>query len=197
MPGLLLRCYDVAYRWLHGLRDPAAGAGPVVRVAVRRHRGPTVVLRDGTAVRRGDRIGIIHLDNERVAAFHGDGSQTPIAGLRFRRAFVASLRELARQVLDTDRYAGVQAFTTQTIMHAGTQRAGFEILPLRSSTWSRVVAAYERALLARYHPRGRRGARRHRFTDARAIWISRDGLLSRYGPEHCAPARGAAPEASP
>ena len=197
MLGLVWRWYDVLYRWLNRLTDPAAEAGQVIRVGVGRYRGPTLVLSDGTAVRPGDRIGTIHLHNERVAALHSEGSRTPTAGLRFRRAFVAGLRELARQVLETDRYAGVQAFMAQTIMHRGTQRAGFETFPMRGVTRGRIVAAYERRLVARYHPLGRRGARRARFSDARAIWISRGALLSRYGPGPAASRRAAPSEASP
>jgi hypothetical protein len=104
-----------------------------------------------------------------------------------RRAFVASLTELARRVRETDRYAGVKAFTAQTILYPGTSRAGFEVRGLGSGGWSRLVAAYERNLLARYHPLGRRGADRARFADARAIWISRTALLRRYARESSVP----------
>lgn len=184
---LFLRGCDLAYRWLHGLLDPAAQVGEALRVELACYRGPTLTLADGTKVRPGDRIGIIHLRNERVAALHGDGSETPTAGLKFRRAFVASLAELARRVGESDRYVGVKAFTAETILHRGTQRAGFEILPIPSATWSRLVAAYERALLTRYHPLGRRRASRLRFSEARAIWISRTALLRRYAPERSVP----------
>ncbi len=187
MVGLVVHCYDVAYRWLHGLTDPAAEVGPALRVQVVRYRGPAVTLADATHVRPGDTIGILHLHNEQVARFHGDGSNTPAAGLKFRRAFVASLRELARRIVQSERYAGAKAFMSETILHQGTQRAGFEIFPLGSSAWSRLVAAYERALLARYHPRGRRMASRTRFSEARAIWISRNELLRRYGAESSVP----------
>lgn len=183
MFGLFLRGYDLAYRWLHGLTEPAAQVGEILRMEVRRHRGPAVTLADGTRVRYGDRIGMIHFNNERIASFHGDGSDTPLAGLKMRRALLASLKELARQVAETDRYAGVKAFAAQTIFHPGTQHVGFEILPLPSSTWSVIVAAYERALVARYHPLGRERARRLRRRTARAIWMSRDALLRRYGSE--------------
>ena len=187
MLNLFLRGCDLAYRWLHGLTDPAAQVGEIIRMEVRRHRSPAVTLADGTRVRRGDRIGIIHFNNERIVSFHGDGSDTPLAGLKVRRALLASLKELARQVAETDRYASVKAFTAQTIFHPGTQHVGFEILPLPSSTWSRIVAAYERALVARYHPLGRERARRLRRRAARATWISRDALLRRYGSESSAP----------
>jgi hypothetical protein len=184
--GLLLRGADIAYRWLHGLDDPDAQVGPILRVEVARHSGQTLRLRDGTEVRPRDRVGIIHLNNERVARLHGD-DQDVHAGLQFRRDFVASLAELARQVAAMRRYEGVRAFTSETILHHGTQRAGFEILPLPNTLRSRLVAAYERAVLARYHPLGRRGSGRARFSEARAIWISRDELLRRYGTDLSAP----------
>lgn len=188
MLGLFVRGCDLAYRWLHGLTDPAAEVGPALRVAGSRYRGPTLTLADGTRIRRGDRIGIIHLHNERVAEFHGDGRDTPSAGLRSRRAFMASLNELARQVVETQRYTGVKAFMAQTIYHKQTDQVGFEILPIPSLTWSRIVAAYERALLASYHPLGhRRRTRRLRVRQARAIWISRDELLRRYARESRVP----------
>jgi len=187
MFGLFVRGCDLAYRWLHGLTDPAAAVGPAVRVAVSRYRGPTVTLADGTEVRRSDRIGVIHLNNEQIARLHGDGSETPTAGLKLRRGFVASLRELARQVVETQRYTGVKAFMTQTIYHKPTGQVGFEILPIPSSTWSRIVAAYERALLASYHPLGRHRTRRLRPRQARAIWISRSALVRRYAPESRVP----------
>jgi hypothetical protein len=182
-----LRCYDAFYRRLHGLTDPAAQLGEVLRVEAARYRGPAVMLADGTQVRRGDRIGVIHLNNERVARLHGDGSDTPTAGLKFRRAFVASLKELARQVAETDRYSGVKAFTAQTIFHQGTQRVGFEILPLARSVRTRLVAVYERSIMAHYHPLGYRRPGRPRVREARAIWISRNELRRRYASANSSP----------
>jgi len=185
--GLFLRCCDFAYRWLHGLTDPAAEAGPVLRVEVARYRGDPRTLADGTEIRPGDRIGILHLHNERVARLHGDGNNTSTAGLKFRRTFVASLRELARRLGESERYAGVKAFMAETIFHQGTRHVGFEILPLRGSARSRLVATYERVLVAHYHPLGRRRVRRLRVREARAIWISRNELLRRYGSESSVP----------
>jgi hypothetical protein len=156
-------------------------------VEVGRHRAPVLTLGDGSRVARGDRIGIFHLNNERVAELHGDGSETPVAALRSRRLFTVSLSELARQVREGDRYAGVVAFTTQTIFHQATQRLGFDILPFRSSTWSRLVALYQRSLVASFHPLGRRWRKRRRFDEARAIWISRSELLRRYAPDRSVP----------
>ena len=181
--GLLLCGYDFAYRWLHGLTDPASAVGPVLRVRVTRHRGRPLILGDGTSIRRGDPIGDIHLDNERMAALHEGGRRSRWAGLAFRRAFHASLEALAEAVGNAPRYRGVTAFTATTIFHKGTDLMGFEIRPLSRRFAARLVAAYERSLISRFHPLGRQRPGRFRFGEARQIWISREELIRRYAGE--------------
>ncbi|MFQ5897032.1 MAG: hypothetical protein ACE5JN_02120 [Candidatus Methylomirabilia bacterium] len=182
MIGPLLRCYDLAYRRLHGLTTPDAEVGRALRVQVVRHKGRPVRLADGSEIRRGDPIGIIHLHNERVAQLHDDTGRHA-AALRARRAFVTSLRELVRRLQETERYAGVKAFAATTILHGATARLGFESRFLSSRTWAQLVAAYQRALLASHHPLGRRSPTLRRLREARVIWISRETLLRRYRPE--------------
>ncbi len=181
--GLFLSVYDWAYRWLRGLTDPAAAAGPVLRVRVTRYRGRPFTLSDATEISPGDLIGEFHLDNERVASLHDDGGRSPWTGLAFRRVFHASLEALALQALGSPRYAGVHAVTATTIFHQGTQRMGFDIRPLSRPFLGRLIAAYERRLLAQFHPLGSRRGGRPRFGDARQIWISRTELIRRYASE--------------
>ena len=187
MLRLFLRGYDRAYRWLHGLSIPDAEVGPVLRVRVTRHRGRPLTLKDGTLIRPGDPIGDFHLDNERMVALHDGGRRSRWAGLASRRAFHASLEALAEQALAAPRYDGVRAFTATTIFHEVTDLMGFEIRPLASRWGARLVAAYERSLLAHFHPLGRRRPGRFRFGEARRIWISRDELIRRYAGERSSP----------
>ena len=185
---LLLGC-DFAYRWLHGLTDPASTVGPILRVRVTRYRGRPLTLGDGTPIRPGDCIADFHLDNGRMAALHEGGRRSRWAGLAFRRAFQASLQALARQALAAPRYDAVWAFTTTTIFHEGTDLMGFEIRPLRSRFGARVVAAYQRSLIAHFHPLGKQRPGRRRYGEARRIWISREALIRRYAGERSS-ARG-------
>ncbi|MBI3028877.1 MAG: hypothetical protein HYY64_05140 [Candidatus Rokubacteria bacterium] len=186
---LLMRVSDFAYRWLHGLTDAASAVGPILRVRVTRHRGRPFTLGDGTPVRRGDRIGDFHLDNERMVALHAGGRRSRWAGLAFRRAFHASLAALAEQTLTAPRYQGVRAFTTTTIFHEGTDLMGFEARPLSRRFVARLVAAYERSLITHFHPLGKQRPGRFRFGEARRIWISREELVRRYAGERSS-ARG-------
>ncbi len=67
-----IAAYDRLFRWLNGLDRPGSHVGPVLRLKVRPSRRG-VRLMDGTVVRRGDPIGVIHLDNERVVSLHAEG----------------------------------------------------------------------------------------------------------------------------
>ncbi len=178
-----LRAYDFLYRWLHGLTNPAVAVGPILRVWVTRYRGRPLTLGDATPIRQGDLIGDFHLDNERTAALHEGGRRSRWAGLAFRRAFHASLEALAEQVGNNPRYREVRAFTATTIFHEGTDLMGFKIRPLSGRLRARIVAAYERFLVTRFHPLGTRRPGRLRFGEAREIWISREELIRRYAAE--------------
>ena len=178
--------YDRLYRFLHGLDTAASEVGSAARIAVRRsHR--TLQLSGCTTIRSGDRIGVLHLDNAFMAALHAEG-QAPIAvGLEFRRQLVSSLHELARLAGPGGRLTDVIAFSATTIFfHQGLTRLGFAPED-DAPAWPRLVAAYQRALLASLHPAGPVRLRRSSYRRAGRLWISRKNLLARYGA--VAPAR--------
>lgn len=183
MIGPFVRVYDAAYRWIHGLMDPETEVGPILRLRVTRYRGRPFVLADGTPIHPGDAIGEIHLNNERVAALHDGGRRSPRIGFDIRRAFHASLVVLAERAQESPRHQVARAFTATTIFYHGTERMGFEVRPLPRPLLSRIVGAYQRRLLAYFHPLGRQRLGRRHFAEARQIWISRDALLRRYASE--------------
>lgn len=171
--------YDRVYRLWHGLDGPASEVPPALRVEVRRtYRA--IHLADQTMVQRGDRIGVLHLDNTRISVIH-DPQLSPMAvGLEFRRLLIESLDTLAVDVRSGGRLADVSAFMAVTIFHRGLRRLGFETEP-DGLFWPRVTAVYQRALLASLHPDG--VFRLHRIASAPAarLWIPRDRLLALYG----------------
>ena len=177
----LWRAYDLAYRWLHGLRDLPTEKGTILRMGVERHRGSRVMLRDGTVVEPGDLVGTIHFHNEAVAALH-DGKINPVrSGILILRGFERSLYALARLSDDQPRYREVKAFTATTIFYQSMEGFGFEVHPPPSGWRSRVVAAYERFVLSRFHPLGRERGNQGKFQDVRTVWISSEAVKRRYG----------------
>ncbi|MBI4254463.1 MAG: hypothetical protein HY616_05280 [Candidatus Rokubacteria bacterium] len=172
--------YDRLYRFLHGLDTAASEVGPAARIAVRRsHR--TLQLAGGTTIRSGDRIGILHLDNAFMAALHAGGLPPIAVGLESRRQLVSSLHELARLAGPGGRLTDVKAFSATTILfHQGLARLGFAPED-DAPAWPRLVAAYQRTLLASLHPEGTVRLRRSSYRRAVRLWISRENLLARYG----------------
>ena len=176
-----LSVYDRVYRFWYRLDSPAAAVPPLLLVEIRRnYRWRT--LGDGTTVPRFGRIGVLHLNNERVAALHA-GRPSPLAvGFEFRRQFLASLETLARLSAPGGRLAGVCAFTAVTIFHHALVRAGFGIEP-GGLVWRASAGAYQRALLASLHPSGNSRLVGLGAARAERLWITREELLTRYGPE--------------
>jgi hypothetical protein len=154
------------------------GVERVERVEVRRSLRPRR-LRDGTAVRVGDRIGVLHLDHVGLAVLHAHGGSPAAVGLGFRRALVASLRTLASRARAGGPLADVTAFSAVTILHHGMPRIGFEHDAV-GLVWPHITTAYQRALLASIHPDSwARTVRLHRASAAR-LWMSRRTLLALY-----------------
>jgi hypothetical protein len=167
--------YDRLYRLWHGLDHPGSQVGPAIRLELRRRRRP-LELADGTPLAPGDRIGILHLNNEEVAALHTDAGSIRTVGLRFRRLFIASLRELARRAEPGGPLGDVQAFVATTIFHRGLGRLGFEPAPTGNRA-SVLGAFYQRALLACLHPAGSARLGAATYQQARRLWISRQRLI--------------------
>lgn len=186
MMDWLWKIYDAAYRWFYGLKDLQTERGPILRIGVARYRGRRIALRDGTVVRAGDLIGTLHFHNESVAALHDGKPDSVRSGILILRGFERSLRALARLSEGHPRYQAVKALTATTILHRGVEHFGFEIRPLSSGLISWIVSAYERFLLARFHPLGRQRKSQKKF-EARTIWVSMKEIRRRYGDDKSSP----------
>lgn len=174
----------------HQIREIGEG-GYVIRLGVIRHRGPRVVLSDGTVVNPGDPVAELHIDNRRAAALHKDGH----GGLRYRREVFRALPALVRDLTRRPEYQGVNAIYGASLFWAEATWAGFEHRPCPPFTrwW---LTWWERFLMARYHPAGRRRLAEGQRTELRQVWITRRTLLERYGGGRRS-TRGTAPSGEP
>jgi hypothetical protein len=175
----LIALYDRAYRLCHRLDTPRSEIGAALRLELRR-ASRTVRLSDGTVIARGDRIGVLHMNNDRVRALHVEGLSPIAVGLEFRRELIGSLRALAVAAGAGGWAHHAKAFAATTIFHHGLPRLGFE----RDTTppsWPHTIAAYQRALLRVLHPAGAQRLVRLADTRAERLWLSRARLLALYG----------------
>jgi len=154
---------------------PIGDGGYVMRLGLIRYRGPRLEFQDGTVVAPGDVVGELHMDNARAATLHTEGRP----GLRFRREVLRMLAALARDLRTRPEYQSLPAVCGASLFWAEATFTGFEHRPLPVFTrwW---LGRWERFLLARYHPEGRRRLARGQRTELRQVWMTRRTLLTRY-----------------
>jgi len=157
-------------------------------------------LSDGTQVRAGDPVGVLHLWNEHVATIPRDGPDLRWA-MALRQSMRLSLAELAEVVRSDPRLAQVKAFGGDAVFVSRNgdaqvariaARYGFEWVTYhrRLTFWLRFHRFWENFLVLglqwAFNPAGMRGKG---FARPRApLWMSRDTLLGKYA----SPARPAA-----
>ena len=173
---LLLAIVERIDRRVRRLRPVREGA--LLWVERHRHRGPTVHLRDGTDVERGDAAWVIHFSNARLHDLAGPGWQT--RGYAVARE---DLRALAASHVTLPAAQRPVAYTGTTLLASLTRRVGFEVLDRPATVLARLEDWYLRSVLVRWAPDGRhRLERGHKPLRARRVWLSGHELVRRYGP---------------
>lgn len=179
------RLYERVYGWLHGLQDLEIADRAYFRLGLTRYHWRPLRLPDGTRLRWGDRVVLLHLRGESVTELRSKANSPEEIGLALRHVVEASLEVLAGRLATDPELAGVRAVGAITHLWHATRLLGFESYPLLARRWARVVAAYQ-GWLMREHTPARRGRLRRRDAagrdEARWIWISTAALLRRYAP---------------
>ena len=157
--------------------------GSILSIERGRYRGDPVLLRDGTRVRRGDRVDILHFVNDRLSGLGSPGWQAAALAQGG-----ADLRVLAQRLAGVAAGGRPVAYRGATILAAPARRMGFEERPRSAGVWHRVEDWYLRSLLVRWAPTGRgRLSSGHSRLAVGEVWISTAELLRRYGPPAEAP----------
>lgn len=164
----------------------------ILRVGIARAR-IGAELADGTVVRPGDRIGVIHLWNERVPRIPADGPDVAWA-TALSRLVVHSFRLLARYMLATSDLDDIQAFGGEfgfvytPVAIRLLRRLGIEVFEPRPphGLWEWIVDTVMRIwpwLLRRvFNPASLHG-RTLADMRRRPVWITRRTILRLYGPD--------------
>ena len=150
--------------------------GGLLCVEFTRFCGESIMLADGTSVKRGDLIAELHFDNRRARELGARGWQ--LAGLRAAHDDLAALAAWSR-ARPADRRP--VAYRAETILGPLARRAGFEVRDAPSDRLRCLRAWYLRGLLARWSPQGRRRlARGHGGLRLRVTWLSDAQLRRRF-----------------
>jgi len=193
--GVLVRGIDFALRRYSGIREFSSDPDCILRISVTVSK-KDLFLSDGTAIRPGDKIGEMHLWNERIPPL--DSSGPGLAwGLVLQKRIVSSLRELATYVREVPEFRNVQAFRARLGLKGPNSeeklarlasRFGFEMVETSPNQYPAVVSRlfsffdnlYASGLMLTFNPESLRGKR---FWDFKRpeLWISTRKLMEKYG----------------
>jgi hypothetical protein len=147
----------------------------MIAIELTRHGEAPVSLADGTVVRRGDLVCLIHFWNERVRQLAGSGWQTAA-----RRVAGDDLATIAAWWRSLDPAGRPVAFRGTTILGPLMRREGWEIRPREPSLRARVDDWFMRWLLVHWSPEGRDRLRRHPAPVSVDAWLSGPAFESLY-----------------
>lgn len=183
-PRFVLMFWPVVDRFLRviqGIKPLKADDNDIIRFSLRRHKGVTKVLNDGSEVKAGDTIVELHLNNEwfkKRRNLNLGASQSPREVLR---CLAQDLRLLAEQ-LAAGGFGSITALHARTILHVGAKRLGFQVDELPSSLWKKGARFYMVGLMQVYHLRGDAvSGLKEKSWELREVWLSRAAFLNRYG----------------
>lgn len=143
----LVNAIDRRLRALHQVTEFSKSSQCIFRMEIAASQDH-VALTDGTAIRPGDRIIVLHLWNEQIPAFPADGPTLGWA-LGLSRRLGKSLRELERFLASRPDLADVRAIKAEMTLGAAERRE--QLLALAAKYGFEPVEAPRRDLLKRLH----------------------------------------------
>lgn len=183
---------DAVLRACYGISEFTDDPECLIRVAMSQ-ACCDLALADGTVVRTGDPILVLHLWNEHVVRFSGGRPSLGWAS-RMRRRVSQSLEALAEQIESEPAWREVRAVRADTALfglwrmyqaRGVIRRFGFDLMPPPRHSALRALQALGDACIVWMLTRAFNPAalRRHGFLRGRhEMWMSRHRLLARYGP---------------
>lgn len=172
---------DAVIRLLAGIKD--LEGSKIWRVALRRYRGQSRRLADGTIVKKGDRLLELHLNNDFLSGMARDTASPEGIAVKAAKEVAHSLSRLARLLKEDNRYQKVKAVFGITILNRPVRRFGFEVYDLEPGALTALTRFYEKMILSIYHPWGPGALKNYRRSVmSKYVIMSKNELIRRYLP---------------
>ncbi len=172
--------YIATHTFLRHIRSTPRAPHDILRMRLARFAGRPLTLSGGTAIRKGDLVGELHLHSEAAGELMRQQGQWVLM-----LALKDDLAALARWAHDDKDLADLRAIWGITLLSRATPRLGFTLRERPRNLYTLLEHFFLQGLLVIYNPDGvrrlSRGAARRDFPQE--IWMSREELLRRYLPK--------------
>ncbi|MGA2670519.1 MAG: hypothetical protein ABSF21_03770 [Dehalococcoidia bacterium] len=171
-------------RVIQHIRPLKADDSGIICLNLRRYKGPTKVLNDGSEVKTGDTIIELHLNNDWFKGRRNLNLKASQSPREFLGCFAQGLHFLAQQVA-SGTFGNIAALHGSTLLHVAARRLGFQVDELPDSLWKKGARFYMAGLMQVYHLRGDEVAGlREKPRELKEVWLSKAALLSKYSLKH-------------
>lgn len=156
----------------------------IISVELRRYKRRPITLGDGSKVKAGDKIIELHLNS----AWFRQRRKLSLVASRLqwqaKHCFARDLGYIAEQMVNGMLDSDITALHGVTLLHTGTRRLGFQVMPLPTTLWKKLVQFHLTGLMQIHHPLGKERLKAmSKPLEVKEIWLSRAELLRRYAPE--------------
>jgi hypothetical protein len=166
--GFLFRKLDAAIVKAAGWKHIPNSDTNFMYMCPYKYKGATIMLKDGTAVKKGDWIAELHLDNRELKKL--DTSYASL--IRLYKGELKALKNCFRQ----GAYPDIKAVFGITVFHEIAARQGFTVLDIRSTAKRFLGSLWENILRLALQKENNKV--RKRFVVSKECWISRDQIMS-------------------
>ncbi|WP_051317959.1 polysaccharide deacetylase family protein [Cohnella thermotolerans] len=137
------------------------GDGSFMYYRIVKYSGPELTLRDGSRLRRGDRVAELHFDNATMMAI-GTRSKSAIQiAIRLIREVKATLPDVARELNAIPQSGEVKAIYGVSMVNQGAENLGFDTFALPKGLFAKATNWYLKLLMRIIHPDGSRKISKH------------------------------------
>jgi len=187
------RCFHTMFRLQSAIPDDPKS---FLFYRITSYHGETIPLTEGEALKPGDTVVELHMNNELLYEF-GRTARSPVQlAIQLIRAMEKTMPKLAASLLLRKDAASIKAVLGTSMVNRGVEQFGFTIAELPRGWFTFATRLYLKFLLSVIHPQGKeRLGQRAEMLVPKRIAISMKEMTKRYGETVTQVAAGAADRA--
>ncbi|WP_438347051.1 polysaccharide deacetylase family protein [Paenibacillus sp. FA6] len=145
--------WEVVFHFIFHLKT-VTPADPFLHYRLRRYKGETVILDNGSTLEKGAPIVELHFDNQKLFRIGVNSRSTVHLAIQMIRTMEKELPTLAYQLMDNAGLRDAKALYGVSMINRGPEKFGFSIRDLPNGWFAKSTTVYLKVLMSVIHPAG-------------------------------------------